>query len=59
MRGFNIYEWMVQVIQDLYGNTSSAVLINEQQGSSFRTSLRRGPLRKQCRLPMTITLLFP
>ncbi|KAH3825217.1 hypothetical protein DPMN_127091 [Dreissena polymorpha] len=32
MRGFNIYKDLVQVIQELYGNATSAVLLNGQRG---------------------------
>ncbi|KAH3741559.1 hypothetical protein DPMN_048284 [Dreissena polymorpha] len=40
MRGSNIDEGRVQVIQELYGNAfDSAVLLSGQQGGFFRTSM--------------------
>ncbi|KAH3892831.1 hypothetical protein DPMN_016963 [Dreissena polymorpha] len=39
MRGFNIDERLVQVIQELYLNASGAVLFNVQQGDFFRTAV--------------------
>ncbi|KAH3880382.1 hypothetical protein DPMN_004296 [Dreissena polymorpha] len=54
MRGFNIDEGLVQVIQELYGNASSAVILNKQQRASSGHQL--ASVRDVCFLPSCSTL---
>jgi hypothetical protein len=49
LKGFNIEEGLVQVIQELYRDASSAVLLNGQIGNFFKTTVM---VRQGC-------LLFP
>ncbi|KAH3773558.1 hypothetical protein DPMN_174920 [Dreissena polymorpha] len=55
MRGFNIDEGLGKVIPDLYGNASSAVLLNGQRGASSGHQWESS--RDSCSLPSCST--FP
>ena len=55
LRGFNIDEGLVQVIQELYTNASSAVLLDGQIGEFFRTSVG---VRQGCLLSPVLFNIF-
>jgi hypothetical protein len=55
LRGFNIEEGLVQVIQELYRDASSAVLLNGQIGNFFKTTVG---VRQGCLLSPVLFNLF-
>ncbi|KAH3819287.1 hypothetical protein DPMN_121021 [Dreissena polymorpha] len=48
MRVFNIYEGLVQDIQELYGNARSAVLLNRQQSRGTSSGHQWASARDVC-----------
>ena len=55
IRSFNILEGLVQAIQALYENSSSAVLLNSQLGEFFKTPVG---VRQGCLLSLILFYLF-
>ena len=55
LRGYNIDERIVGVLEDLYKQSSSAVLLNNQIGSFFRTTVG---VRQGCHLSPVLFNLF-
>ena len=55
LRGFNIEEGLVQTIQALYGNATSAVLFNNKIGEAFRTTVG---VRQGCLLSPALFNIF-
>ena len=55
LRGLNIDEGLVQAIQALYDNSSSAVLLNSQVGEFFKTTVG---VRQGCLLSLALFNLF-
>ena len=54
-RAYNVEEGLVQVIQTLYENSSSAVLLNNQQGEFFQTTVG---VRQGCLLSPVLFNIF-
>ena len=55
MRKYNISTNVIQVIQNLYNKTTSAVLFNSSIGDWFRTTVGA---RQGCLLPLTLFIIF-
>ena len=55
LRGFNVDDGLVRVIQTLYEHSSSAVLLNNQMGEFFRTSVG---VRQGCLLSPVLFNIF-
>ncbi|KAI8487879.1 hypothetical protein Bbelb_343270 [Branchiostoma belcheri] len=55
MRGFNIKEGLVQIVKALYKNATSAVLLNNQNGKFFRTTVG---VRQGCLLSPVLFNLY-
>ena len=55
MRNFNIDEYLISIIENIYKKASSAVIVNDARGDFFRTSVG---VQQGCNLSPTLFNIF-